>query len=55
MLSHIDIPLIAIDELEELGKSDPLYRELGDAVKKNGGNWCAEAERILLEKGPKLI
>ncbi|MBE6591823.1 MAG: L-sorbose 1-phosphate reductase [Ruminococcaceae bacterium] len=52
---HIDIPLIAIDELEELGKSDPLYRELGDAVKKNGGNWCAEAERILLEKGPKLI
>ena len=51
---HVDIPLIAIDELEALGENDPFYKELSDAVKENGGNWCAKAEKILLEKGPKL-
>lgn len=50
----IDIPMIAIDELEELGKDNNLYRELGKIVKANGGIWCAEAEKYLLENGPKL-
>lgn len=42
------------DEFEELGKTDPLYRELDRIVKDNGGLWCAEAEKYLLENGPKL-
>ena len=50
----IDIPMVAIDEFAELGKTDPLYRELDRIVKKNGGLWCAEAEKYLLENGPKL-
>lgn len=51
---HLDIPMIAIDELGEWGKKDPLYAELDRIVKENGGLWCAEAERYLLANAPKI-
>ncbi len=50
----IDIPMVAIEDFEELGKNDLLYRELNRIVKANGGLWCAEAEQYLLENGPKI-
>ena len=50
----LNIPLVAIDDLAELGKSDPLYAELDKIVKKNGGLWCAEAEEYLLANAPKI-
>ena len=52
--TELDIPYIAVDELGELGKSDPLYRELADIVAKNGGIWCAEAEKYLLANAPRV-
>ncbi len=52
--NEIDIPLIAIDELEELGKTNELYAQLDKIVKRNGGLWCAEAEEYLLKNGPRL-
>ena len=52
--THLDLPLIAVDELEELGKDNALYAELGRIVKENGGLWCAEAEAYLLANGPKI-
>ena len=52
--NHVDIPLIAIKDLGELGKTDPLCRALADIVDKNGGVWCAEAEKYLLENAPKI-
>ena len=52
--NELDIPLIAIDDLEELGKNDPMYAELAVIVKDNGGLWCAEAEKYLLEHAPRL-
>lgn len=52
--NDIDIPLVAIDELEELGKTNELWRELAKIVKKNGGLWCAEAEKYLLANAPKI-
>jgi hypothetical protein len=52
--NHVDIPLVAIDDLPELGKTDPLYSALADIVAKNGGIWCAEAEEYLLENAPKI-
>ena len=52
--NDIDIPLIAIDDLEDLGKTDPMYKTLSDIVKKNGGIWCAEAEKYLLANAPKI-
>ncbi len=50
----LDLPLIAIDELEELGKTDELCCELAKIVKRNGGLWCAEAEKYLLENAPRI-
>lgn len=52
--SGLDIPLVAVDELAELGKNDPLYAELANIVERNGGLWCAEAEKYLLENAPKI-
>ena len=50
----LDIPLTAIADFGELGKTDPLYRELDAIVRRNGGLWCAEAERYLLAHAPKI-
>ncbi|MBQ8344913.1 MAG: zinc-binding dehydrogenase [Clostridia bacterium] len=52
--NEIDIPLVAIDELEQLGADNELYAELAKIVKRNGGLWCAEAEAYLLANGPRL-
>lgn len=52
--NELDLPLVAIADLEELGKTNDLYRELAKIVKENGGIWCAEAERYLLEHAPRL-
>ncbi len=52
--NHIDIPLIAISDLAELGHDDPLYAELARIVERNNGLWCAEAEEYLLLNGPKI-
>ncbi|MBO5884002.1 MAG: zinc-binding dehydrogenase [Clostridia bacterium] len=50
----LDIPMVALEDFEELGKTDPLYRELDVIVKRNGGLWCQEAEAYLLENAPKI-
>lgn len=52
--NELDLPLIAIEDLEELGKTDPLCAALSEIVKKNGGLWCLEAEEYLLANAPKL-
>ncbi|MBR5539367.1 MAG: zinc-binding dehydrogenase [Clostridia bacterium] len=52
--NELDIPLVAISDFEELGKTDALYRELAKIVKKNNGVWCTEAEEYLLANAPKI-
>lgn len=52
--NHLDLPLIAISELGELGKTNPLYKKLDEIVKANDGLWCAEAEEYLLANAPKI-
>ena len=47
--TQFDMPLTAIEDFEELGKTDPLFKKLDEACKKNRGLWNAEAERILFE------
>jgi len=47
--NHIDMPLIALDEMEEKGKKDPLFARLSELVKANNGLWSVEAEKYLLE------
>ncbi|WP_343032826.1 zinc-binding dehydrogenase [Anaerotalea alkaliphila] len=46
---HIEMELTAIADFEELGKTQPLFRELHLIVEKNNGIWCKEAERHLLK------
>lgn len=46
--THINMPLTAIDDFAELGKTDPFFKDLADIVARNNGLWCAEAERYLL-------
>ncbi len=46
--TQFDMPLTAIDDFEELGKTDPLFAKLHESVKAHKGLWNAEAEKILL-------
>ena len=50
MYMHIQMPLTAIDDFKEKGKSDPLFRELHAICTNNKGLWSVEAEKYLLEK-----
>lgn len=47
--TQFDMPLTAIDDFEELGKTDPLYKKLDECCKKHRGLWNAEAEKILFD------
>ncbi len=51
--NHIDMPIVALSDLCELGKTNELYRELEKIIKENGGTWCAQAEKYLLQNAPK--
>jgi len=46
--THINMPLTAIEDFEELGKKDERYKKLNEIVKENNGLWCTEAENYLL-------
>ena len=46
--THIDLPLTAIADFAELGKSDARFATLAALVGEHGGLWCAEAEKYLL-------
>ena len=52
--NFISMPLVALADLAELGKSDPLYRELAKIVEANNGMWCAEAEKYLLANAKSI-
>ncbi|MDR1386671.1 MAG: zinc-binding dehydrogenase [Propionibacteriaceae bacterium] len=44
----VELPLTAIDDFAELGRSDPLFAQLAAACDRHQGLWNAEAETILL-------
>ena len=52
--NELDLPLTAIADFEELGKTDPMFARLHTLVQQNGGLWNAEAEAYLLENCPRL-
>ena len=52
--NELDLPLIAIADLPELGKTDPMYKVLAQIVERNDGLWCGEAEEYLLAHAPRL-
>ncbi|OVE75945.1 L-sorbose 1-phosphate reductase [bacterium E08(2017)] len=46
--TQISLPLTALDDMEELGKNDPVMAELAKIVSANNGLWSLEAEEYLL-------
>ena len=46
--THVEMPLIALDELRTRADDDPRYAGLADIVDANNGLWSPEAERYLL-------
>ncbi|MBQ9967484.1 MAG: zinc-binding dehydrogenase [Oscillospiraceae bacterium] len=47
--THIDLPLTALSDFAELGRTDDRFRELDALIKKNNGLWSADAEAYLLK------
>ena len=52
--THIKMPLVALDELETLGKDNPLLSKLSELVKASNGLWSVEAEKYLMENAQKI-
>jgi len=52
--TNISMPLVALDDMEALGETDPMYKELAKIVKANNGLWCAEAEKYLLANAKSI-
>ena len=52
--THIDLPLTAIDDFAEKGKTDPLFAKLAELCAANNGLWSPEAERYLLANAPRI-
>ncbi len=51
--NELDIPMVALTDFAELGKTDPMWKTLDEIVKRNGGLWCTEAEQYLLAHAPR--
>lgn len=52
--THIEMPMTAIADFEEKGKTDPLFKELHELTQKTQGLWNAEAEKLLLSRAKKI-
>ena len=52
--NQVSLPLTAICDFEEKGKTDPLFLTLDKIVKSNNGLWCPEAEKYLLENAKRI-
>lgn len=52
--THISMPMTAIADFEELGKTDKFFYDLDIICKKNNGIWSAEAEKYVLEHAKKI-
>lgn len=52
--THKNLPLVAISDFEEKGKTDPFYAELARLVAQTKGLWNVNAETYLLENAPEI-
>ncbi|MDX9958445.1 MAG: zinc-binding dehydrogenase, partial [Spirochaetia bacterium] len=52
--THKKLPLVAIADFAERGKTDPFYAELAKMAAANGGLWSKEAEDYLLAHAPAI-
>ncbi len=54
MYNHIEMPLTAIADFAEKGKTNPVYKQLAEICDRNKGLWSFEAEGYLLTNADKL-
>jgi len=52
--NHITMPLTAIADFAEKGKTNPVYARLAEICSANQGLWSVEAENYLLANADKL-
>ena len=52
--TQVSMPMTAIVDFAELGKTDPFFAELDRICKNNNGIWSVEAEKYLLENAKKI-
>ena len=52
--THIRMPMTAIADFAEKGKSDPMFAELDRICSQHNGLWSKEAEDYLLANAPKI-
>lgn len=52
--TNISLPMTAIDDFEEAGKTDPLFKALAEICKRHNGLWNEEAEKYLLENAKPI-
>ena len=52
--TNISLPLTALQDFGEKGKTDPLFKELDRIIKKNDGLWSKEAEDYLLANADSI-
>jgi threonine dehydrogenase-like Zn-dependent dehydrogenase len=46
--THLEMPLTAISDFAELGKTDPMFAKLAEICNRHQGLWSVEAEEYLL-------
>lgn len=49
--TNISMPLTALTEFTEKGKTDPLFMDLAQIIEKSNGLWSIEAEEYLIKNG----
>ena len=52
--THKSLPLTALADFAELGKTDPFFADLANIIAKNNGLWCAEAEKYVLANAKEI-
>ena len=52
--THISMPMTAIADFKELGKTDKFFADLADICERNNGIWSDEAEEYLLANAKKI-
>ena len=52
--THVSMPMTAIADFAEKGKTDPLFAELDRICAAHSGLWSKEAEDCLLANAPRV-
>lgn len=52
--TNISMPMTAISDFAELGKTDLMFKALAEMVESNNGLWSAQAEKYLLENAVRI-